>query len=356
MFGPQTKTDIGFTVELHKVPPPHVSEVWEGVTTLMLDYGPSWNILHHFYHEMEHIDGSFAVRQQFFPDQPVTRMLFPGIECKASVFWHTLMDSTYPGNQKICEKEFGERRGCVKIESLVVSSRTSIQEHHSEVNQSGKMLMAHLTYIKPYMRTLRATVLQGVVGSNSLTRNKQWDYGTYQGTSLRVLIVERADDRDISTRTRDVFIQEMHRAGQFITETVSFEKLSIKDQMLRAQSADIFVGRHGNGLTHAHWLQPPAALVEVYAISGWRNDYMVVAELSGVRYIACEGSIEAVGQAHCFASSAYVGSTECPIRKPNKEALKEGKINAISLPGEMVSSVLNMLTARKWPPGFKCNR
>ncbi|WWC89225.1 uncharacterized protein L201_004143 [Kwoniella dendrophila CBS 6074] len=76
--------------------------------------------------------------------------------------------------------------------------------------------------------------------------------------------------------------------NQGIIEFVNaqMETLSRVDQFCLALKADIIIGVHGNGLSHALWMKPGSAVLEIMFPGGFARDYATVAELMRHDYYA----------------------------------------------------------------------
>jgi hypothetical protein len=66
---------------------------------------------------------------------------------------------------------------------------------------------------------------------------------------------------------------------------VKFEDLSFEKQMAVARSADVLIGVHGNGLTHALLMRPHRAVVEIFPTKEFRPSYYLLSRAMGHTYL-----------------------------------------------------------------------
>ena len=88
-------------------------------------------------------------------------------------------------------------------------------------------------------------------------------------------------------KNEEELIPELQAAlgDQVVIEKVTFEEMSLHDQMRTVRETDIFFGMHGAGLTHILWLPEHAVVVEVLPKDFHYLFYERVAKISGLRYI-----------------------------------------------------------------------
>ncbi|WVW83994.1 hypothetical protein I302_106019 [Kwoniella bestiolae CBS 10118] len=95
--------------------------------------------------------------------------------------------------------------------------------------------------------------------------------------------------RRLIAEDADVLEQEMEnldREGVIEWINAQMETLSRVDQFCLALKADVIMGVHGNGLSHALWMKPGSAVLEFMFPGGFARDYATVAELMRHDYYA----------------------------------------------------------------------
>ncbi|WRT66462.1 uncharacterized protein IL334_003421 [Kwoniella shivajii] len=95
--------------------------------------------------------------------------------------------------------------------------------------------------------------------------------------------------RRLRAEDADSLVEEMIQLdNQGVIEWVDaqMETYSRLDQFCLALKADIIMGVHGNGLSHALWMKPGSAVLEFMFPGGFARDYATVAELMRHDYYA----------------------------------------------------------------------
>jgi len=58
-----------------------------------------------------------------------------------------------------------------------------------------------------------------------------------------------------------------------VVDRVKFEDMDAESQLKTAMRADIWLGIHGNGLTHLVWTLSGAAVIELFPANSFLRDY-----------------------------------------------------------------------------------
>lgn len=102
---------------------------------------------------------------------------------------------------------------------------------------------------------------------------------------VKVVYVDRqGSDRKFDNASHDGLVRVLDklqtngvtvgdRAIQIRVDVVKFENMTPREQLQVAYDTDVFVGIHGNGLTHLVWARPGATVIEVFPVgSEFRGD------------------------------------------------------------------------------------
>ncbi|KAL9187890.1 hypothetical protein ACHAXT_006268 [Thalassiosira profunda] len=111
----------------------------------------------------------------------------------------------------------------------------------------------------------------------------------------RVLVVQRRKDRRLVGSTKGTFseiVDAMCGLGLPV-DVVEFEAMSIEDQIQAASTATVVVAAHGAGMSHAAWMRPGTAVVEVLFRQGsefvgsdyHKADFANLARFYGKKYV-----------------------------------------------------------------------
>lgn len=118
---------------------------------------------------------------------------------------------------------------------------------------------------------------------------------------VRVTLVAGTGTRRI--RDADHLLQALRRAfPNVIAQEVDFAAMSMKEQLQIAQSTDVLVGAHGDGLSHIMFMREgEGAVVEVHPAgppaTHHQARYRNLAAMLGRRYFLAEAAVAASGQA-----------------------------------------------------------
>jgi hypothetical protein len=111
-------------------------------------------------------------------------------------------------------------------------------------------------------------------------------------SAITVTFIDRHEGRRLVNQTRLLALAST--IPHVRIHSVDFTPLSFPDQIRAVRDADVLVGVHGAGLTHAMWLHPGAAVAEILphglAHKGFRN----LAQLLGLGYFSLHAAEEEV--------------------------------------------------------------
>ncbi|KAF9513775.1 hypothetical protein BS47DRAFT_1392986 [Hydnum rufescens UP504] len=81
-------------------------------------------------------------------------------------------------------------------------------------------------------------------------------------------------------------LETLHRGYNYEVNVVNMEELSKKDQLSLAARTTVMIGLHGNGLTHALWMDPNVrpVLMEFFCDQGYSSDYEFPMRQLGIAY------------------------------------------------------------------------
>ncbi|WWC70090.1 uncharacterized protein I206_104037 [Kwoniella pini CBS 10737] len=150
-------------------------------------------------------------------------------------------------------------------------------------------MTADLLYLESpigWMEPLRRSMKQLVQTKGCSVYRKKKDvpvvlYINRQLTGRR-LIAENAKDLENE-------MIALEKEGVIEWVDAQMETLSRVDQFCLALKADIIMGVHGNGLSHALWMKPGSAVLEFMYPNGFARDYATIAELMRHDYYAIHG-------------------------------------------------------------------
>ena len=102
---------------------------------------------------------------------------------------------------------------------------------------------------------------------------------------LRVVLIERGQGatpgRELLNAASLIAAIEAFGAGVVALTFIDFAKISFTEQVSMVRNCDLLIGTHGAGLSHAVWLLPTAALIELTV--GDRH-FENLAKYAGTRY------------------------------------------------------------------------
>ncbi|ORX33241.1 hypothetical protein BD324DRAFT_684385 [Kockovaella imperatae] len=109
------------------------------------------------------------------------------------------------------------------------------------------------------------------------------------GKSLRkipkILYVSRqSSNRKFTEQTHNALmdvLSHFEETGKAKIDYVKWEGLSKKSQVKMSSDADIYLGVHGNGMTHQLWMPPGGKVVECFPLDTFTRDYQIIAEFLG---------------------------------------------------------------------------
>jgi len=258
----------------------------------------------HYFHVIEHLLGLWAVRAAFFPGATATRLLFVGgktrdvdisAERPKGRMLRQMAQAVFPNVSLVRPSDWQKaaRRSALLIEAAAVSSRMTCQRNAPSAHLN-KMLAAHAHVVRPHAGSFREALLAGMgvrlppktqLLSNFPASGAPMGVGAATRL-LRVGVVDRgSSNRRLSAAFKLAVMEALRADGRFDASLVRFQDLpGVAAQLEEAAKLDIMIGCHGNGLTHALLMRPPAVLVELFPASINHADYQLHAELAGHRH------------------------------------------------------------------------
>lgn len=305
-----------------------VRQVINGLSVIVMDnHGPPHNWMNHYYHVMEHLLGVWATLQTIGRkgDQvaQVTFTEIQKIDHVADDFLATLMAAAFPKAKFIGGTDFlaASRHGLVRMEAAITSNRLGCYKSwakNSQESHSNLLLVCMHNSIRKTFPAFRERLHRYLDVS---LRAKTWSFPVVRPYKLTAIHVARPfpSHRCLGP----TFTKQLHKAfknaGISLTD-VRFDNMTHQQQLKIASGADVLVGLHGNGLTHVLWMKSPGIFIELYVWHAYTNDYQSLADVSGVRHMAC---VQGKG---CWAGSPYVGrdDTNC-TEKPGEHWWPKGR-------------------------------
>ncbi len=108
------------------------------------------------------------------------------------------------------------------------------------------------------------------------------------GDHLRVTYCKRRKGRILDINLEEVLLESVARETGRPVNVVDFAEISFFDQLQTIANTDLFIGVHGNGLTHLLFLPDDATVLEYYQ-GGESAFFRVFASLRGLRYYGNSG-------------------------------------------------------------------
>lgn len=256
---------------------------------------------------VEHLLALWALRAAFFPGLPAARLLLVGRTRDSDIapaalkgrFMRLLVGALFPNATIVRPSEWRaiSRHSPVLLEHALVSSRMTCQRH-APSRALNKMLAAHAAHLRPHAGSFREALLRGLGVRLPPKRSAALSAGALRGAQaarlaawgqsrrLRVGLVDRGDSsRRLSAAFKDALLGALQADGRFDAQLLAFQDLhGPAAQAAAAAELDIMIGCHGNGLTHALFMRPPAVLVELFPANLLFADYQLHAEIAGHRH------------------------------------------------------------------------
>lgn len=257
---------------------------------------------------VEHLLSLWALRATFFPGVRATRLVLVGKTRDLDVspaspkgrFMRTLVRALFPNATIVPPSEWATtaRRSSLLLEQAAVSSRMTCQRHAASA-ALNKMLAAHAASIRAHAPSFRDALLAGLgvelPPKRALTRPGARGAGeapgsparrAVQGRPLIVGLVDRgASSRRLAPDFKARLLAALRADARFEAAALRFQDLhGVRAQAEAAARLDVMIGCHGNGLTHALLMRPPAVLVELFPANINHADYQLHAEVAGHRH------------------------------------------------------------------------
>jgi len=270
-----------------------VSSLKEDEVVLMWPDNYSDSFMNHYFHFMEYLFGCFALLREAKLDQKRVRfIIFPthfdweGAEPHfinkkvLRALWPEAIilgaEKFAPVMQKVAAGWSFRSHPYLRIPHLVVLDRLAADQDIL-ASQLHKMNGGILVYLRQHLPILQERLLEGL----HLHRPALDPH-----SKARVVIVDReTGDRSMDRALLESLSVNLTSRG-FDVDVQKFEKLSFKDQISKVLTADVLLGVHGNGLTHAFWLKPSAVVVEIFPRDYFAFDYQYLSESMSLPHIA----------------------------------------------------------------------
>lgn len=289
----------------------------------------------HYFHFMEHMLGLWAMRQASWPREVPARLVFEGgrtqdVHLRNSSgkgrFIRTCLAALFGGATEIVMPSRwlrAKRRAPLVMDRALVSSRSAAHTN-VEVSHLNKMLAAHAASVRAAAASFREQLLRGLgVEPARKPRGRR-------GDPLRVGVIDRGANtsRRLSREFQTRLLRRLDRDPRFQAHVVRFQDFGYDDvagQMRAATNVDVMIGCHGNGLTHALLMQPPAVLVELFPAEINWADYQLQAELGGHRHVAWSDRDGLLPQSARVVGCAAQYQTRADYRKKTDEQIFRGR-------------------------------
>lgn len=247
-------------------------------TILIMEPSDTFGLIEHYFHFCEHLISvwnAYKIWEEHSPSKPVKRIILLSYEIPRwnwegpnSINRH-LLRALFPEAQILTFdhlKQMGKRK-ILRFERVISSDR-------AVANRAGenKMLKASLPYIsKRYIQEMSTKVHEAL--------------GTQEENKIgrRLLLARRTGERSINPKLLH-HLANMARLQGYELQSVDFSRYSYPQQLQFIRNADVFMGVHGNGLTHSLFLPPHAKSIEIFPPGSHLVEYRMLCEAAGIRY------------------------------------------------------------------------
>jgi hypothetical protein len=245
---------------------------------------------------MEHLLALWAVQQAFWRGEAASRLVLVGgrtvdydiapanpkgrmmLQLVAAVFGNS--------TRIVRPSEFARaaRGSALLLDRAAVSSRMTCHRNKPS-SKLNKMLAAHARAIQPHAGSFRRQLLRGL-GVQLPPKQPLRPVPAAPPRKLRVGVVDRGgSSRRLSADFKAAIMRALNADPRFDAFLLRFQNLpSAAEQVRAAAQLDVMIGCHGNGLTHALLMRPPAVLVELFPASMNHADYQLHADYGGHRH------------------------------------------------------------------------
>lgn len=104
-----------------------------------------------------------------------------------------------------------------------------------------------------------------------------------KGENLRIVYCKRTTGRIMDPQLEERFLAKVGQEPHCELKVVDFAAISFIEQLSTVANTDLFIGVHGNGLTHLFFLPDHATVLEYYE-GGESAFFRLFAQLRGLRY------------------------------------------------------------------------
>ncbi|KAF5383177.1 hypothetical protein D9615_004897 [Tricholomella constricta] len=225
----------------------------------------------------------FSVKGEFRDpagiNAPLMRAAFPHASIEESDYWndHITLNAT------------------VVFDRVMLISRPSAHRH-PWADRWTKMIAGtmNITVTKDFWAPIRQSLVQNTLGYvPEAWREGRTVHGVKEPTPKPlVTYISRQDvRRRLATDDHEALVKalaDLEVEGICEFREVRMEQLSLREQIELAARSMIFVGVHGNGLTHELWMPPSdrSTVIEIFHPEGYSFDYELLARNMGHRHYA----------------------------------------------------------------------
>jgi hypothetical protein len=250
----------------------------------------------HYFHVIEHLLALWALQRTFAPGRTAERLLVTGgrtrdvdisPDAPKGRLMRQLVGALFPNATVVRPSDWSRttrRTGApVVLETALVSSRMTC---HRNRKSSGlnKMLAAHADAIRPHAPSFRDALLRGL-GVDLPPKAELRARGGGAARRLKVGIVDRGgSNRRLDSKFKAALLAAFQADARFSASLLRFQDFPYVEQVRMAAELDVMVGCHGNGLTHAMLMRPPAVMIELFPASINFADYQLHADYAGHRH------------------------------------------------------------------------
>ncbi|RSH87242.1 hypothetical protein EHS25_003151 [Saitozyma podzolica] len=141
------------------------------------------------------------------------------------------------------------------------------------------MLDAPMGWMEPLRQSMETLVL--TEGCDVHRKDRNVPVVTYINRQLTGRRLLAADHEGLMEA-----MEGLHKQGVIEFVDAQMETKSRIEQFCMALRSDVIMGVHGNGLSHALWMKPGSAMIEIMYPGGFAKDYAMIGELMRHDYYA----------------------------------------------------------------------
>jgi hypothetical protein len=224
-----------------------------------------------------------------------------------------LLRALFPRAEVLTWPQFRALGDALLLDEAIVADRA--RTLYDPVCQAVNKMLGH--YRNAFSRELWRGLADAVLDGLGVARRRS--------DKLRVTHVLRS-----RRRLTPPMEAELHAAIEALPgvelEPIDFAAIPYEEQLLHAASSDVLLGVHGNGLSHALFLPPGAAVVEIFPLDGHAFDYRFFAEFRGLDYLGLHpvhGVVDAAAAQRLGSYGTLRGDIEQLDLAPMLQLLRE---------------------------------